>query len=269
VSNLINLDCILIYFQPGEFRDCSKTLADVSNQFTRAIAPNSKTALEKMVRETGTKDTVSQPILECLSQLGTQLWSQNIRDRAVISSILKEELERQKQLGPIHNPLLDMNGMILVSGENNDSQFIGVNIHLDTPTEILHTILLGVVKYFWGQTVFLIAKQKQFETFQARLESLNSDGLNIPQIMARYMCQYRGSLIGKHFKTIVQVIPHVIYDLVGTDLMDTWLLLGRLSVLLWYTDIPDTEKYLVSLEAADCYLSILAHSIFYRQSFRK
>ena len=60
------------------------------------------------------------------------------------------------------------------------------------------------------------------------------------------MCQYRGGLIGKHFKTIVQLLPHVIYDMVEMDLLDAWVLLGRLTVLCWYTEITDTEKYLVN-----------------------
>jgi hypothetical protein len=63
--------------------------------------------------------------------------------------------------------------------------------------------------------------------------------------MAAYMCQYRGSLIGKHFKTIVQVIPYVLYDLVSMDLLNTWIILGCLTVLCWNTTIEDTEVYLV------------------------
>lgn len=102
------------------------------------------------------------------------------------------------------------------------------------------------MKYFWGQTVYLIAQNKKFDVFQVRLESISSDGLNIPRIMASYMCQYRGSLIGKHFKTIVQILPHTIYDLVHKDLLDAWLLMGRLAVLCWHTEITDTEKYLAS-----------------------
>ena len=122
----------------------------------------------------------------------------------------------------------------------------GVDIHRDTPTEVLHTILLGIVKYFWAQTLFLIVQEKRFDIFQARLESISSDGLNIPRIMASYMCQYRGSLIGKHFKTIVQILPHIIYDLVPRDLLDTWTLMGRLTVLCWHTEIKNTDEYLVS-----------------------
>jgi hypothetical protein len=123
---------------------------------------------------------------------------------------------------------------------------IGVDIHLDTPTEILHTVLLGVVKYFWGQTVFLIGKDKKMDVLQARLESVSSDGLNIPRIMASYMCQYKGALIGKHFKTIVQILPFVIYDLVHDELLDVWLIMGRLMVLCWHTEINDIDKYTVS-----------------------
>jgi len=123
---------------------------------------------------------------------------------------------------------------------------VGVDIHLDTPTEILHTILLGVVKYFWGQTVHIVVQNKQLHILQSRLESISDDGLNIPRIMASYMCQYRGSLIGKHFKTIVQTLPMVIYDLVHKDLLDAWLILGRLTVLCWHSEIEDIEVFIVS-----------------------
>lgn len=122
---------------------------------------------------------------------------------------------------------------------------IGVDIHKDTPTEILHTILLGIVKYFWGQTVFLLEKSKKFDVFQSRLNSVVQDGLNIPKIPADYMCQYKGGLIGKHFKTISQIMAFTIYDLVPREVLSAWTIIGRLTVLLWHTEIDDVSAYLV------------------------
>ena len=60
------------------------------------------------------------------------------------------------------------------------------------------------------------------------------------------MCQHQGLLNGKHFKTIVQIIAYTIYDCVLKDLLDAWLLLRRLMVFLWHTEIVDLNVYLVS-----------------------
>ena len=100
------------------------------------------------------------------------------------------------------------------------------------PMEILHTILLGIVKYFWGQTVWLLNKGKCFALFQVRLNSVISDGLNVPKIQADYMCHYYGGLIGKHFKTLSQVMAFTIYGLVPHEVLDAWLIIGHLTVLL-------------------------------------
>ena len=116
---------------------------------------------------------------------------------------------------------------------------------MDTPTEILHTILLGVVKYFWGQTVWLMDKAHTMDIFQTRLASIDANGLNMPSLNADYICRYKGSLIRKHFKSLTQVMPFLIHDLVLKSVLDGWCTIGSLVVLLWYTEIEDTEKYLV------------------------
>jgi hypothetical protein len=118
---------------------------------------------------------------------------------------------------------------------------------MDTPTEILHTILLGIVKYFWGQTVFLLDKAKLMGIFQVCLESVNKNGLNAPCLNADYICHYKGSLIGKHFKSLAQVMPFLIYDLVPSTVLNAWALIGELVVLVWHMKIVHTETYLVSL----------------------
>lgn len=118
---------------------------------------------------------------------------------------------------------------------------------MDTPTEILHTVLLGVVKYFWGQTVFVLEKAKLLTRFQTRLDSLDRDGLNAPSLNADYICHYKGGLIGKHFKSLTQVMLFVVYDLVLKSVLDGWTLIGELVVLIWHTKIDNTEHYLAKL----------------------
>jgi hypothetical protein len=147
------------------------------------------------------------------------------------------------------NPLLGMNGehYQIVCDLLSSHRYIGINIHMDTPTEILHTVLLGVVKYFWGQTVFLLEKAKLLNCFQTHLNSLDKDGLNAPSLNADYICHYKGGLISKHFKSLVQVMLFVINDLVPKSVLDGWTLIGELVVLIWHTKIDDTEQYLAKL----------------------
>lgn len=123
----------------------------------------------------------------------------------------------------------------------------GLDPHKDTPVEALHTHLLGVIKYFWAQTMWVLERNGKFATFQARLNSLSRAGLKIPSIMADYMCRYRGGLIGKHFKTISQIMIFAIHDLVDLDVRNAWLAIGRLTVLIWETNIPDLAKFTVSV----------------------
>ncbi len=111
--------------------------------------------------------------------------------------------------------------------------------------EPLHTHLLGVVKYFWAQTVWILEKSHKLAIFQARLNSVSQSGLNIPNILADYMCRYRGGLIGKHFKTLSQVMVFAIAGLVAKDIQNSWVAIGRLTVLIWETEINDLQVHLV------------------------
>ncbi|KAG0693670.1 hypothetical protein DFH29DRAFT_816127, partial [Suillus ampliporus] len=119
--------------------------------------------------------------------------------------------------------------------------------HQDTPTEILHTVLLGVVKYFWGQSVYLLEKAKLLDVFQMYLDSIEKDGLNAPCLNADYICHYKGGLIGKHFKSLVQVMPFLIQDLLLRTVLDGWTSIGELVVYVWHTEIDDIEIYLMKL----------------------
>jgi hypothetical protein len=124
---------------------------------------------------------------------------------------------------------------------------VGFNIHKDTPIEILHTVLLGAVKYYWRFTCKLLDKQK-FRIFSVRFNSLSVMGLEMgTSRVPEYICQYSGSLTGKHFRFVVQLAVFALRGLIPSELFCVWLLLGRLTVLMWYTQIPNIDEYCVCL----------------------
>lgn len=108
----------------------------------------------------------------------------------------------------------------------------------------MHTILLGVIKYLWGQSVFVMDKRKTFDLFATRLRSVEVSGLHTGSI-PNYILTNRGSLIGKHFKILGQTAIFCLYGLVSEELQNCWLAVGRLMVLAWYSIIRDIDAYIV------------------------
>ncbi|KIO17254.1 hypothetical protein M407DRAFT_33083 [Tulasnella calospora MUT 4182] len=232
-------------FQPGVARTTEDTKANINNTLQLSQVSGAEKKVEAAVASHGTRGSLTSSAVAAVIKLGKTFRKRakgsKSGSEATILAKLKDEL---KQRAPEINPLLDMPG---------------VDIHKDTPTEILHTVLLGVVKYFWLQTIVLLKKSHSMDVFETRLASINSEGLNIPKISAKYMCAYSGSLIGKHFKTIAQIIPFIVYDLVPKDVLHAWQAIGELVVLLWHTEIPDVGKYLQELQAAiDKFLHLAA-----------
>jgi hypothetical protein len=125
----------------------------------------------------------------------------------------------------------------------------GLDPHADTPMEILHTVLLGFVKYFWRDVVHnqLGANPPKKELLKTHLNLLDVSGLQIGQQLSGHtLVQYAGSLTGQDFRIITQIAPYVLYDLVPRVCFDTWVLLCNLVPLLWQPAIADIDEYIVS-----------------------
>jgi len=125
----------------------------------------------------------------------------------------------------------------------------GLDPHMDTPVEILHTVLLGFVKYFWRDVVHnqLGTNTSQKDLLKTRLNSLDVSGLQIGQRVAGHtLVQYAGSLTGRDFRIIAQIAPFVLYDLVPTASFDAWVSLSNLVPLVWQPEIDDLDEYIVS-----------------------
>ncbi|KAI6029918.1 hypothetical protein BKA83DRAFT_4030647, partial [Pisolithus microcarpus] len=226
-------------FKPGTLRTPGGTLNEIKKQFETAVLSGASTKIQASVSSTGVRDSLSLGILNTVVEMGKRLRKRGSGNRVLQESEIKATLEKEltellggKGLDDMINPLLGMES---------------INIHMDTPTEILHTILLGIVKYFWGQTVHLMEKAKLLDLFQSRLDSIECDALNMPNLNLDYICRYKGALIGKHFKSLAQVMPFVIHDLVPQMVIDGWTTIGELVVLLWHTKIEDLEAYLARL----------------------
>jgi len=76
------------------------------------MQPNSKTALEDLVRDAGVKDTMSQPLIDSLREFTDTLWNREVDiEYKTLQELLAVELRKVKSAGPIQNPLLDMPGV--------------------------------------------------------------------------------------------------------------------------------------------------------------
>ncbi|KAF8525879.1 hypothetical protein BU17DRAFT_74293 [Hysterangium stoloniferum] len=123
----------------------------------------------------------------------------------------------------------------------------GLNPHQDSLCEILHTVLLGVDKYFWHGTNKVWDK-KQDTTFAIHLQSSSIDGLTLSPVPAQYLVQYKNSLIQKHFKALQQLgVFHLHDGLCNNAYFELWKVNGELRAMLWYPEIKEIDTYLLFL----------------------
>lgn len=84
----------------------------------RALDKEAATPIERLVRESGVKDTLAQPIINNLIKLGNELRKRTAGKSAhstdEVRVILATELEKVHSKGGVINPLLDMDGTLFM-----------------------------------------------------------------------------------------------------------------------------------------------------------
>ncbi|KIK76239.1 hypothetical protein PAXRUDRAFT_18355 [Paxillus rubicundulus Ve08.2h10] len=135
-------------FKASELWTPENTLSDIKGQANMANLSGGTEKVKTAVSQTGTCDAATAAIVDYLLDLGKWLrkWEEG---KPAIS-----EVEVHTRLEHEFKAALDSQSL-----ENHINPLLGMasmDIHQDTPTEILHTILLGVMKYYWDQTVYII-----------------------------------------------------------------------------------------------------------------
>ncbi|KAF7314129.1 hypothetical protein HMN09_00572000 [Mycena chlorophos] len=220
--------------EPGLVRTAEGIRAELEHQIGMAIDGKSANALENRQKETGTKDKLAQYWIEqIIDRVAAAKAQDPERSAGDISREVREWLDAQP--GDKMNPLLDI---------------AGLDPARDTPVEILHTILLGVVRYVWH---FLQTKQWSDEDrhlLAIRLQSTDISAMNIPPIRAAYMMQYRNNLIGKHFKTIMQALVFHVHDLCTPEQFRLVKATADLGAWVWVPVIDNMPAYIAQLKTA-------------------
>jgi hypothetical protein len=231
--------------QPGQPRCAQETLAEVERQVKAACLGVAQT-VKDLQTNSGVKDAFTQHwIDELIERSRAMQKSQPQRPIAEIQDELMSWISEKK--AAVYNPFLTLIGEdVLHNSAVLHIYFIstGFDVSSDTPVEILHTILLGIVKYVW-YLLHSTWKDSHKRIYSERLQATNTSGLSIHAIRANYIMQYANSLIRRQLKTLAQVNAFHVYDLVEPLQFAFTKAIGELSALLWFPEIRNLDEYLV------------------------
>ncbi|THU81202.1 hypothetical protein K435DRAFT_565165, partial [Dendrothele bispora CBS 962.96] len=260
-------------YHPGSPRNTEQTIQCIRWQIWQACY-GKEDAVKESATATGVKDKISQYWIDQLLIKFKEHYKERIknpdtRDPQLNSKSLKgdgrkllvEEISREIQLElwnwVIQQPQGSYEKLAINDPRRNDLrpgdhynillETRGIDPHLDTPGELLHSWLLGPDKYVWHSTSH--GWNSDYESiFAVRLQSSCLDGLTIPPPRAEYMMKYKNSLIGKHFKSLQQLAVFHLHGLCSSQLLNLWKATGELGAYLWMPEIRNLDIYLADLQ---------------------
>ncbi|KAI8461757.1 hypothetical protein BY996DRAFT_6429290 [Phakopsora pachyrhizi] len=133
-------------------------------------------------------------------------------------------------------------GYIIINEERKQQLFNpffelkGFDGHKDTPVEVLHVVLLSILKYLYKDLIGGLSASKKEELI-ARLQSFDTSNLNIQPIKAKYLVQHYSSLVGKDFKVLIQAASFVFFPLIEDSKRKIWISLCHLYLTKYMADL--------------------------------
>ncbi|KAH9823187.1 hypothetical protein DFH28DRAFT_1078255 [Melampsora americana] len=211
-------------------RDWDDTRSKTKEIWKIAQAPHSKGLVERKARMYGIHDTLN----EFFQKKIQSAYERN--DGDVVQEICQK---LDDEVGDhLFNPMLCLKGF---------------NGHLDTPVEILHVVLLGIVKYLFCDEMKMIGSMKtgteKYAELSARWRSFNTTGLKIPPLQPNTLIQFSNSLIGKEFCVVLQTVPFVFFIYISPAKRHIWISLCLLTSYIFQTKISNMATYLTELQS--------------------
>ena len=155
-----------------------------------------------------------------------ELKNERYDERCRIIKLISEDAER------IYNPLLKLKA------------FDGCK---DTPVEVLHVVLIGIVKYLTNDFMSNMTRANLIE-LEARWRAFNCEGVSMAPLQPKYMICHYGSFIGKEYRIFIQAAPFVFYPLMSQDMKAVWDPLCQIGSMSLQKRIPDMDLFIDQLE---------------------
>ncbi|KAE8241186.1 hypothetical protein A4X13_0g7528, partial [Tilletia indica] len=215
-----SVDGLAACTHPNTPRTTDSVKGSLQTQMDLAIS-GLKGAWTKEATRTGTKDKLTSSTCEQLVQEfiarkdeGSAL-DENIRAEV---KVLKDEMEAEGKHWNQFFRLQDLTGF-------------DVTRHL--PCEILHTVLLGTVKYLTHATMTALSEQKKDDLATWLSEADMSNISKGKKLRARYLVKHHQSLVGKDLKTLAQTMQWALVQSgADPDLCQAWQAKGALAAAL-------------------------------------
>ncbi|KAI0643901.1 hypothetical protein C8Q79DRAFT_914884, partial [Trametes meyenii] len=232
------------HFTVGDPRTASETLHAVTEQLHAAALGVTKTVSNLQTRS-GVKDPLAKYWIQKLLLLAREKQYIQIKNPLTRDPRLNGRCiaNRATIIEEIEKDIQDelMRWLVTQPDEN-----FALDVHRDTPVELLHTYLLGVEKYTWYH-IHQAWSDTQKETFATRLQSSSLDGLSLPALHASWMMfflMHPNNLIGKHLKALQQLtVFHLDESLCDHLAFDLCKATGELGAVLWFHEIEDETEY--------------------------